>query len=1066
MDGNGWRAALAGYLPSVGEQAPPAEDPGNDGTPLALQFELRELVPRSTHRWNGPVSRAAKASAGELRRDHRLGVRPVAQTSRGWARSGLTWTNIPHLVNRLHLRRDQHRWFCEFGALHRALGVTTPGRDPDWVFLDEFANPVLWTLFDQAAALGIQLVGAGSGSAVRLRSQATLLLDLILDPSLDLSLAAGLERSVGRLGNPGPDGAHLVLAPLLSVDGAVANAAHARAIGDHGIYLVDPGVPRQIAIAPTGRLSAEQLSILATGRGRIAVPEDDAAEFLHDYLPQLRELIDISSSDSSVRLPPPAPPVLVAVVSFHPRHTIALAWRWHGGHGAGPPPALDQLLPAGLLPADWLVGGPPAERDSAEAPMTDKTTPNNVLPHVPPDNVPPDNVLPHVLPDTVLRRIPPPVTLRGIEAAEFAAKTLPLLGRLPGLRVESHGTAPDYRELTGTPRLTVTTVPSEKHDWFDLGVTVTVDGRTIPFVPLFKALAKGRRRLLLVDGSYLSLTHPAFKALAELIDESRDLDEWEPVPSLSRHQMDLWSDFEDLADEAVPALEWRALLAETRNDSPRPVELPRGLHAELRPYQREGLFWLAFLWRHRLGGILADDMGLGKTVQCLSLIQHVAESKNYGPRPPFLIVAPTSVMANWVSECRRFTPQLVVRQISATEGASGRLVTDVARGVDVVVTSYALLRLDFDAFQAAARSTGWAALVLDEAQFVKNPGSKVHAAALDLDVSFKLALTGTPLENSLTDLQAIFAIVAPGLFASAPRFFNNYVRPIEQSRPGITRGVGAGDAPTVNAAVRSERLARLRRRIRPFLLRRTKELVTPEWPAKQEQTLRVELAPQHRDLYELFLQRERQKLFHLLEDLDRNKFTVFRSLTLLRLLALDASLIGDEHADLPSSKLDVLLEQLDDVLAEGHRALVFSQFTSYLAKVGRRLDAGDIRYVYLDGRTRNRSSVVDEFKTGDAPVFLISLKGGGFGLNLTEADYVFLLDPWWNPASEVQAIDRTHRIGQHRSVMVYRLVATDTIEEKVLALQERKARLFDGVFDGQEMFSAALSADDIRELLA
>ncbi|MCW2750580.1 MAG: box helicase, partial [Aeromicrobium sp.] len=640
------------------------------------------------------------------------------------------------------------------------------------------------------------------------------------------------------------------------------------------------------------------------------------------------------------------------------------------------------------------------------------------------------------------------------------------LRNLPGIKVESHGTAPDYRELTGTPQLVVTTIPSEKNDWFDLGVTVTVDGRTIPFLPLFKALAKGRRRLLLVDGSFLALNHPALKALSDLIEESRDLTEWEPVPSISRHQISLWSDFEDLADEAVAAVEWRALLAETRNDSPRPVDPPIGLKATLRPYQLDGFAWLAYLWRHRLGGILADDMGLGKTVQCLTLIQHVIESEKPDPRRPFLIVAPTSVMSNWISEAERFTPDLVVRQMSTTEATGKVPIADVVSGADIVVTSYALLRLDFDAYQAIAQSSGWAGLMLDEAQFVKNPGSKVHAAALDLQVPFKLAVTGTPLENSLTDLQALFAIVAPGLFASAPRFLNDYVRPIEQSRPGIARGIGAGNTEQVNAATRKERLAKLRRRIRPFLLRRTKELVAADLPAKQEQTLRIDLAPEHRDLYDLFLQRERQKLFRLLgDDFNLNKFIVFRSLTLLRLLALDASLIGDEYSEMPSSKLDALFEQLDDVVAEGHRALIFSQFTSYLAKVKRRLDAAGISYVYLDGSTRNRAEVIAEFKTGSAPVFLISLKAGGFGLNLTEADYVFLLDPWWNPASEEQAIDRTHRIGQDKNVMVYRLVATDTIEEKVLALQQRKASLFNSVIDDEALFSAALTADDIRDLL-
>jgi SNF2 family DNA or RNA helicase len=255
------------------------------------------------------------------------------------------------------------------------------------------------------------------------------------------------------------------------------------------------------------------------------------------------------------------------------------------------------------------------------------------------------------------------------------------------------------------------------------------------------------------------------------------------------------------------------------------------------------------------------------------------------------------------------------------------------------------------------------------------------------------------------------------------------------------------------------------RRIRPLMMRRTKELVATELPAKQEQVLRIDLAPRHRKLYDTFLQKERQKLLGLIEDLDRNRFIVFRSLTLLRMLSLDASLVDEKYADIPSSKLDALLEQLEDVVAEGHRALIFSQFTSFLGKAAARLASRGIAYEYLDGSTLRRASVIERFKGGHAPVFLISLKAGGFGLNLTEADYVFLLDPWWNPATEMQAVDRTHRIGQTRSVNVYRLVATGTIEEKVMALRDRKAALFDAVMDDDAMFSTALTAEDIRGLL-
>lgn len=248
------------------------------------------------------------------------------------------------------------------------------------------------------------------------------------------------------------------------------------------------------------------------------------------------------------------------------------------------------------------------------------------------------------------------------------------------------------------------------------------------------------------------------------------------------------------------------------------------------------------------------------------------------------------------------------------------------------------------------------------------------------------------------------------------------------------------------------------------MIRRTKEQVVHDLPAKQEQVLEVDLHPKHRALYDTHLQRERQKILGLLSDVDKNRFTILASLTLLRQLSLDASLIDDQHSTIPSAKVDALLEQLADVVAGGHRALVFSQFTGFLTTVRRRLDAAEIPYSYLDGSTRNRGNVLEDFKTGTAPVFLISLKAGGFGLNLTEADYCFILDPWWNPATEAQAVDRTHRIGQTRKVMVYRIIAKDTIEDKVMALKSKKSALFSSVMDADELLSSALGADDIRSL--
>ena len=720
-----------------------------------------------------------------------------------------------------------------------------------------------------------------------------------------------------------------------------------------------------------------------------------------------------------MELPDVPPPTLVLTARFRPADVLQLDWDWVGHR--------DDSAERGIL-ADVAIELDAVLRDFP--PAIDPLTPSLVL--------------------------------RGTDAAAFAEKALPMLGERPDVRVDVIGARPAYTELTGHPDITITTVETLKRDWFDLGVVVNMNGYRIPFDPLFKALAKGQKRLLMVDKTYLTLDHPAFDRLRELLEEAGTLDEWETGVRIARHQLSLWSDFDDLAEESTEAAAWRAAVEGLRDTDAVPAtSVPAGIHATLRPYQKAGFDWLAFLWRHRLGAILADDMGLGKTLQTLALIAHARGAQPDGdtdaPAPdaalparaehPFLVVAPTSVVANWADEAARFAPGLVVRTVTATQAKMRRAgdttpLTETAADADAVVTSYALFRLDFEAYQ----STRWSGLILDEAQFVKNHTSRLHTCARELDVDFTLAITGTPLENNLMELWSLCDIVAPGLFPSATRFAEKYQRPIE-------RGTDPGALRT------------LRQRIRPFLLRRTKEAVAPELPEKQEQVLQIELAPAHRHLYDTVLQRERQKLFGLIDDLDRNRFIVFRSLTLLRMLSLDASLIDQAHANIPSSKLDALLEHLGEVVAEGHRVLVFSQFTSYLSLVAARLQAEGIAHEYLDGSTRRRPEVIDRFRTGDAPVFLISLKAGGFGLTLTEADYVYLLDPWWNPASETQAIDRTHRIGQTHPVNVYRLVASGTIEEKVMQLKEHKARLFDAVLDDDALFAQALSADDIRGLL-
>jgi superfamily II DNA or RNA helicase len=809
------------------------------------------------------------------------------------------------------------------------------------------------------------------------------------DALVTLARDARIGLDTSRLDDGG-----LELAPRLTIDGEPFPGRDAGVIGEHGVYVASFS-PTRFTLAPSALPVTAVRRRLLGDTPPLRVPAAEVEEFLSSYYPELHRSVGVTSSDRSVELPVVEPPVFVLTVAFRAKQRITTTWEWDQ---ASRDPAVETAVERRVAE---VLGSPPAA-----------------------------------------------ASLAGVAAAEFATRMLPRLGQLDGVRVETRGTRPEYLELTETPELVFTTVETEHRDWFDLGVLVSIEGRKVPFGPLFTALSKGHEKLLLVDNSYLSLKQPVFEELLRLIREASALAEWETdAPRISRYQASLWAEFEDLADETEQAVSWRATAAAlTAAEGVGSTPIPAGLAATLRPYQKDGFDWLAFLWRHGLGGVLADDMGLGKTLQALALVAHAREVSPTGA--PFLVVAPTSVVSNWVVEARRFTPGLTVRGIGTTDATSRTSLAEQAAGADIVVTSYAIFRLDLERY----REQEWAGLVLDEAQFVKNPASKAHEAAVSIATPFKLAITGTPMENSLTDLWSLFQIVAPGLFPSHRRFSDDYIKPITSASAG----------ESTRAA---ELLAQLRRRIRPLMMRRTKEIVATELPAKQEQVLRIDLAPRHRTLYDTFLQRERQKLLGLIEDLDRNRFIVFRSLTLLRMLSLDASLVDEQYSDIPSSKLDALFEQLDDVVAEGHRALIFSQFTTFLRKAAARLDARGIAYEYLDGSTTKRAEVIARFKEGDAPVFLISLKAGGFGLNLTEADYVFMLDPWWNPASEAQAIDRTHRIGQDKNVMVYRMVASGTIEEKVMALKEQKSRLFDAVVDDEAVFSSTLTADDIRGLI-
>jgi superfamily II DNA or RNA helicase len=477
----------------------------------------------------------------------------------------------------------------------------------------------------------------------------------------------------------------------------------------------------------------------------------------------------------------------------------------------------------------------------------------------------------------------------------------------------------------------------------------------------------------------------------------------------------------DLEHPAPPGLDRLAALAEGFEALP-PAPLPGDLQATLRPYQRQAADWLAFLRSGGLGAILADDMGLGKTVEALAALA-----------APALVVCPTSVLPNWRAEIARFRPAL---SVSVYHGP--------ARAIDpeaeVTLTTYALLRLDGPAL--AARR--WATVVLDEAQAVKNPDSQVARAAYALDAGFRVALTGTPLENRLEELWSLAHFTNRGLLGGRREFDERYARPI-----------ASGDATAT---------ARLRERLRPFLLRRTKRAVVPELPPRTEALLRVALDDRERGVYDAVRAATRADVLALLAG-GGNVLAALEALLRLRQAACHPALVpGQEAAS--SSKLDLLVEALATAAAEGHKALVFSQWTSLLDLVEPHLRTAGLTFARLDGSTRDRGAVVAEFQSPSGPpVMLLSLKAGGTGLNLTAADHVFLCDPWWNPAAEDQAADRAHRIGQDRPVMIYRLVATDTVEERILALQERKRALAEAAVGGGAAGGAALTRQDLLALL-
>ena len=581
--------------------------------------------------------------------------------------------------------------------------------------------------------------------------------------------------------------------------------------------------------------------------------------------------------------------------------------------------------------------------------------------------------------------------------------------------------------------------PAER-DWFDLNVRLRLGNVTISVREALEAIASGQDYVE-VAGTWVRLDGERIRSLATLLEEARTLVGWDGEGvRLTPMQVGVVDLFATASDHVAMSDAWRMRIAPLR-DASTDAGLPPlpSLATILRPYQRRGHAWLTARLSGGIGGILADDMGLGKTVQILSAV--AALRAHAGESSPVLVVVPTSVVGVWIDQARTFTPALEVRAVKETATRRGTTIREEVENADIVVTSYTLARLESEQW-SQVRLGG---LVIDEAQAVKNPRTATYRALRDLDAPWKLAVSGTPIENSLSDLWSLLSLTCPGLLPPWETFQRQVRRPIEN-----------GSDPAM--------LARLSAYVAPFVLRRTKEEVAPDLPDKIVDVVRVDLGKEHRHIYDQFLARERARILDLLRDVDANRMSVLASITRLRQLALDPALVEESYAHVGSAKIEYLADRLDEIVPLGHQALVFSQFTSFLERIRHMLERRGISVVQLDGSTRGRAEVIEKFRSGQAQVFLISLKAGGSGLTLTEADYVYVMDPWWNPAAEEQAIDRAHRIGQTKKVNVYRMVATDTIEAKVVELQDRKRQLISSVMNGTGT-GARLSEADLRGLL-
>jgi superfamily II DNA or RNA helicase len=592
------------------------------------------------------------------------------------------------------------------------------------------------------------------------------------------------------------------------------------------------------------------------------------------------------------------------------------------------------------------------------------------------------------------------------------------------------------------PRFQIT---SSGVQWFDLGVVfATSGGETFSAADIQRLILSGQNHARLKNGKMAVIDTGAVEELQEVLLDCAPQQNAAGYHISNRQAGFLEATLRQHNDwkVQVPAA-WRDRAA--KQSGAVKLECPPlgDLEAVLRPYQKQGVAWLHFLRANGFGGILADEMGLGKTLQTLAFLRFIRQTQPGGAA--MLIVCPTSLVFNWVAEAKKFTPEL---KILALHGPERHARFDEIATSDLVVTSYALIRRDAEKY----RSLEFDTVALDEAQHIKNRQTQNAQAVKAVRAKHRIVLTGTPLENSILDLWSIFDFLMPGYLGTAKDFRERYELPIAKDK-------------------NAEAQTRLARRLQPFLLRRLKKEVAADLPAKIEQVSFCELTPDQRGVYQQVIEASRKEVLAAVgaQGLAKSRMVVLTALLRLRQVCCDLRLLKLDNVNPAnaSGKLELFGELLEEVIDGGHRVLVFSQFVGMLALLKEHLAAGKIDFCYLDGSTTDRAAVVERFQANAAiPVFLISLKAGGVGLNLTGADTVIHFDPWWNPAVEDQATDRVHRIGQTKVVTSYKLITRDTVEEKILLLQNRKRDLIQATIGGEEAFAAALNWDEIQELLA